>query len=121
MSKDSQKKSQNSKKSSKTSHNDSILDNLDDYFDNRSGNLDYVHIRIQQRNNKKCLTTIQGIDEKYDLKRIVKVMKKEFNCNGSVVKDKDVIILQGDQRENSKVMLTTIGLAELSQIKVHGA
>ena len=92
-----------------------------DYFDNRPENLDYVHIRIQQRNNKKCLTTIQGIDEKYDLKRIVKVMKKEFNCNGSVVKETDVIILQGDQRENSKLMLTTIGLVELSQIKVYGA
>ena len=109
-----------SKKSQKTPQNDPIF-NVNNYFENGSENLNYVHIRIQQRNNKKCLTTIEGIDDKYDLKRIVKVMKKEFNCNGSVVKDKDVIILQGDQRENSKLMLTTIGLVELSQIKVHGA
>ena len=113
--------SKNSQKNQKISQNNIIFNNVDNYFENGPENLDYVHIRIQQRNNKKCLTTIQGIDEKYDLKRIVKVMKKEFNCNGSVVKDKDVIILQGDQRENSKLMLTTIGLVELSQIKVHGA
>ena len=37
----------------------------------------YIHIRIQQRNGRKTLTTVQGINsEKYDLKKIVKHCKK---------------------------------------------
>lgn len=35
-----------------------------------------VHIRIQQRNGRKTLTTVQGIHEKYDKKKIVRVCKK---------------------------------------------
>lgn len=36
----------------------------------------HVHIRIQQRNGRKTLTTVQGIAEDYDKKKIVKVCKK---------------------------------------------
>lgn len=35
-----------------------------------------VHIRIQQRNGRKTLTTVQGLSQDYDLKRIAKVCKK---------------------------------------------
>ena len=35
-----------------------------------------VHIRIQQRNGRKTLTTIQGISQDYDLKKIAKECKK---------------------------------------------
>lgn len=35
-----------------------------------------VHIRIQQRNGRKTLTTVQGIHPKFDLKKIVKACKK---------------------------------------------
>ena len=35
-----------------------------------------VHIRIQQRNGRKTLTTIQGLSSEYDLKKIVRVCKK---------------------------------------------
>ena len=44
-----------------------------------------VHIRIQQRNGRKTLTTVQGLSAEYDFKKIVKVAKKEFACNGTVV------------------------------------
>ena len=44
-----------------------------------------VHVRIQQRNGRKTLTTVQGLAEEYDLKKIIKVAKKEFACNGTVV------------------------------------
>ena len=37
---------------------------------------DYVHIRIQQRNGRKTLTTVQGIPPEYDFKKIVKACKK---------------------------------------------
>ena len=35
-----------------------------------------VHIRIQQRNGRKTLTTIQGLSAEYDLKKIVRACKK---------------------------------------------
>lgn len=35
-----------------------------------------VHIRIQQRNGRKTLTTIQGLSADYDLKKIVRACKK---------------------------------------------
>ena len=44
-----------------------------------------VHVRIQQRNGRKTLTTVQGLSSEYDFKKIVKVAKKEFACNGTVV------------------------------------
>lgn len=40
------------------------------------GGDELIHIRIQQRNGRKTLTTVQGIHEKYDKKKIVKVCKK---------------------------------------------
>lgn len=35
-----------------------------------------IHIRIQQRNGRKSLTTVQGISANYDKKRLVKAFKK---------------------------------------------
>ena len=35
-----------------------------------------IHIRIQQRNGRKTLTTVQGISDKNDKKRLVKYFKK---------------------------------------------
>lgn len=35
-----------------------------------------VHIRIQQRNGRKTLTTVQGLSANYDLKKIVRTCKK---------------------------------------------
>lgn len=36
----------------------------------------YVHIRIQQRNGRKSLTTVQGLTIDLDLKKILKALKK---------------------------------------------
>jgi translation initiation factor SUI1 len=47
-----------------------------------------VHIRNQQRNGRKSLTTIQGLAEDLDLQKIVKYMRKAFNTNGTILKDK---------------------------------
>ena len=62
-----------------------------------------IHVRVQQRNGRKCITTIQGLDDDFDLKRICKHMKKSFNCNGNLAQDEDmgeIVQLQGDQRQN---------------------
>nr|CAD7610471.1 unnamed protein product [Timema genevievae] len=82
-----------------------------------------VHIRIQQRNGRKTLTTVQGLASEYDLKKIVRACKKEFACNGTVIEHPEygeVLQLQGDQRENICQWLTKAGLAKPEQLKVHG-
>ena len=43
-------------------------------------NKEYVHVRVQQRNGKKSLTTVQGLPEAFDYKKILKALKKgRFN------------------------------------------
>ncbi|KAK7624005.1 translation initiation factor SUI1 [Phyllosticta citricarpa] len=69
----------------------------------------YIHIRIQQRNGRKTLTTVQGLPKKFDQKKILKVIKKKFACNGTIVHDSEmgeVIQLQGDQRKDVQEFLT---------------
>uniref|UniRef100_A0A674DXV4 Eukaryotic translation initiation factor 1 n=1 Tax=Salmo trutta TaxID=8032 RepID=A0A674DXV4_SALTR len=88
-----------------------------------SGTDDYIHIRIQQRNGRKTLTTVQGIAIDYDKKKLVKAFKKKFACNGTVIEHPEygeVIQLQGDQRKNICTFLIEIGLAKEEQLKVHG-
>jgi len=70
------------------------LDKIDPFADaakgDESGVQDgLVHIRIQQRNGRKTLTTIQGLSTEYDLKKIVRACKKEFACNGTVIEHPD--------------------------------
>jgi len=90
----------------------------------KGGNKDeLVHIRIQQRNGRKTLTTIQGINSKYDLKKIAKNCKKEFNCNGTVVDHPEygeVIQLTGDQRDKVEKWLLETTIVKKEQLKVHG-
>lgn len=88
---------------------------------NTSG--DHVHIRVQQRNGKKSLTTVQGLKQSYDYKKVLKALKKEFCCNGTVVDDTElgqVIQLQGDQRKNVQDFLIKEKLVKKDQIKIHG-
>lgn len=47
-----------------------------------AGTEDYIHIRIQQRNGRKTLTTVQGIADDYDKKKLVKAFKKVERGSG---------------------------------------
>lgn len=47
----------------------------------------YVHIRIQQRNGRKTLTTASGINQEINFDKVLKVFKKAFCCNGTIVID----------------------------------
>lgn len=51
---------------------------------------DYVHVRIQQRNGRKSLTTVQGLKKEFSYNKILKDLKKEFCCNGTVVQDPEL-------------------------------
>mmetsp|Transcript_9100 Transcript_9100/g.23378 ORF Transcript_9100/g.23378 Transcript_9100/m.23378 type:complete len:116 (+) Transcript_9100:507-854(+) len=84
---------------------------------------DVVHIRVQQRNGRKCLTTVQGINPKIDPKKVIKAFKKEFACNGTVIQDSEygqVIQLQGDQRNNAASFLVAQKICSKDAVKVHG-
>ncbi|KAG8954632.1 Eukaryotic translation initiation factor eIF-1 [Tulasnella sp. 424] len=97
-------------------------DGLDDIADQVGSEENYLHIRIQQRNGRKSLTTLQGLGKEYDPKKLLKAFKKEFACNGTVVDDEqlgEVIQLQGDQRIKIKNFLVENGIP-MSNIKVHG-
>ncbi|THX16778.1 hypothetical protein D6C98_04202 [Aureobasidium pullulans] len=78
------------------------------------------------RNGRKTLTTVQGLPKKFDQKKILKVIKKAFACNGTIVSDTEmgeVIQLQGDQRKDVQEFLCDkkegLGL-DAKTIKVHG-
>lgn len=49
-----------------------------------------MHIRIQQRNGRKSLTTVQGLKKEFSYNKILKDLKKEFCCNGTVVQDPEL-------------------------------
>ncbi|KAI4363796.1 hypothetical protein MLD38_019968 [Melastoma candidum] len=91
--------------------------------DSGPGTKDYVHVRVQQRNGRKSLTTVQGLKKEFSYNKILKDLKKEFCCNGTVVQDPElgqVIQLQGDQRKNVSTFLVQTGIVKKDQIKIHG-
>mmetsp|Transcript_13516 Transcript_13516/g.20392 ORF Transcript_13516/g.20392 Transcript_13516/m.20392 type:complete len:106 (-) Transcript_13516:225-542(-) len=91
-------------------------------FPDEEENQTRVHIRVQQRNGRKCVTTVQGLADDLDLKKILKYVKKMFNTNGTVVKDEmgDVIQLQGDQRKAISRFLTEFKIVPKNRIIEHG-
>ncbi|XP_045883653.1 eukaryotic translation initiation factor 1-like [Meles meles] len=84
-----------------------------------TGTEDCIHIRIQQRNGRKTLTTVQGIADDYHKKKLVKAFKKKFACHGTVIEHPEygeVIQLQGDQHKNTCQFLAETGLAKDDQL-----
>ena len=86
-----------------------------------------IHIRLKQRNGKKCLTMIEGLATDLDYKKISKYMRHSFQTSVAVVKDNatstEIIQLAGDHRENVKKFLEKYNVwdSELDPpIKMHG-
>ena len=85
-----------------------------------------VHLRCQQRNGRKCLTTVQGLVLPMSyLKRFLKTIKKQCNCNGSVQTEEEtntkVLQFSGDQRQNVQALLLERKMVEKADIVLHGA
>lgn len=82
-----------------------------------------VHLRSQQRNGRKSITIVQGLDDELDEKRILKYFKKTFQCNGCISEDDEygkIIQLSGDQKENVKQFLIDQEIYNEENIVVHG-
>ena len=83
-----------------------------------------VHIRIQQRTTRKRITSVQGLDQDLDLRRILKTLKKTYNCNGTIIESEEygkVLKMSGDQRQNVKNFLIVNEIVSKEYIVVHGA
>ena len=57
-----------------------FINDFDDPIINKES-IPQIHIRIQQRNARKTITTCQGIPKKFDTKRILKEFRKV--CKGA--------------------------------------
>ena len=85
--------------------------------------LDSVHIRIQQRNGKKVITIIQGLDASIPRKELIKKFKTMYACGGHIAEDEEfgeVIQLTGDQRFKVRDYLVDNGLVESDKVEIHG-
>ena len=80
------------------------------------------------------MTTVQGLPDKYDPKKLLKAMKREFACNGHVVdsaesSDEDspgpnktaelgrILQFSGDQRLKVKEFLIATGIFSEKEVK----
>jgi translation initiation factor 1 len=98
--------------------------NLDLFDDEEDiSNVSKIHIRIQQRNGKKSITSITGLPNDLDLKKILKMFKKTLNCNGAITDDEElgkIIQLQGDHRVFIRKFLLEDKIAIEENIIMHG-
>ena len=86
-----------------------------------------VHLRLQQRNGRKCITIIEGLveNEEFSLKTLSKSLRKLLNCSASIIvdtknEDKKIIQLSGDKRDDVKKYLINYKIADSINIKIHG-
>lgn len=87
-----------------------------------AGTKHYIYVRIQKRNVRETLTTVQRIANGYNKKKLVKAFKK-LACDGTVIEQPEygeVIQLPGDQCKNICQFLVDTGLAKDHQLKLHG-
>lgn len=85
-------------------------------------------IDIRFQSSKRSVTLIEGLDNDLDLKRILKAMKKKFNCACSLHTNDEtggnVLKLQGDHREEVRAWLIEQEIVPKAEAKdlivVHG-
>ena len=90
------------------------MDSIEDLLKPQS----FVHIRVTQRNARKTITSIEGLNEEFDLKAILKALRKKLKCNGHL--EEGVICFQGDHRRVTKDWLVEEEIKERKHIIIHG-
>eukprot|EP00800_Vazella_pourtalesii_P021085 TRINITY_DN7683_c0_g1_i1.p1 TRINITY_DN7683_c0_g1~~TRINITY_DN7683_c0_g1_i1.p1 ORF type:complete len:108 (-),score=15.10 TRINITY_DN7683_c0_g1_i1:47-370(-) len=101
---------------------DSLM-NLNEQDEEDAIQHDVIHIRVQQRNGRKLLTTVQGIEDKFDKRKLVKCIRKTYACSGTVIRHSEygeVMQFQGDQRAKVAEFLIQIEMCGRGLIKIHG-
>ncbi len=74
-----------------------------------------IHIKLQRKSARQCLTLIEGLNS--DVK-LIKKFKKLFNCGGTLANE-NVIQLMGDHCDQIKQYLIDNNIATEEQITVH--
>jgi len=78
-----------------------------------------LNVRVISRNARKCVTLLSGLSLQEDWKALMKTFKKQFNCNGAIMKDKTTndsfIQMSGDQSLKIKEYFQNID----SSIKIY--
>lgn len=89
-----------------------------------SGKPTKIHLRIQNRTGKKCLTYIQGLPESVDLKQLCQTIRRKFNCNCTEIDHPKIgkcVQMSGDFRKELCEYFVTTGVVESTKnIKIHG-
>jgi translation initiation factor 1 len=83
-----------------------------------------IHIRNQQRNGKKSITSVSGFGMNTNLVPIMKTLKKQLATSAHIQEDDEfgkVLCVQGDFRDAIAKFLVEQDLCDRSQIKIHGA
>ena len=81
-----------------------------------------IHLRLMKRSRRKCITIVEGLEEKYQ-KKLLSFIKTKCCCGGSVKKDDTfgkVVIFQGDHRSTVKKYLIKKKIRSENKIKEHG-
>ena len=81
-----------------------------------------IHIRNQQRNTRKSITLVEGLQETIDLQLLAKKIRLKTHSAGVVKTSNGKKYLQfsGDQRTTIKLLLIEFGIANEEQIILHG-
>lgn len=85
-----------------------------------------IHIRIKQRNGRKCISIITGLNKvpnmnKSSLEQLVKKFRKKFSCSVAIKDDGNTVELQGDHRLKIQNELINLGICKSDDIKIHGS
>lgn len=88
-----------------------ILSELANEFDKK------IHLRLQQRSNKKSITIVEGLNED-TAKKVIPTLRSKLGCSGTF--KSDAIQFSGDQRRKIMDYLLQEKLAKKSEIILHG-
>lgn len=84
-----------------------------------------VHLRLQQRNARQKITTVQGLSSQLDFDKILKVLKKKLCCNANIIQDKEhgkIMQFQGDhRREIADFIVDEDLVTSRDMVKIHGS
>jgi translation initiation factor 1 len=100
-----------------------IPDHIKETYSNHIYETLVVHVRIQQRNNRKKFTTIQGLPDRINFNRIMRACRTLLRCGGAVVNNREygqVIQLQGSYADEVRDFLVRIGLCRVDNVHIHG-
>lgn len=83
-----------------------------------------VHLRLQQRNARQRICTVEGLSQNLDFKKIKKTLMRDLCCNGIIIEDPvlgKILQFQGDHRRAiAKFIVDEQLVSSAEKVKIHG-